>query len=54
MKKIVGIVLIVLAAGFQLGCASLNGDDLGCGPQRNGIAMFGSPESYHVACVLRR
>ncbi len=53
MKKSVGILLIVFAAGFQLGCASLNGDDLVCGPQRNGLTMFGTPETYHVACVLR-
>lgn len=53
MKRIFCITLVLVAAGLQIGCASLNSGDMACGPQHNGIRVFGNPEAYQVACRLR-
>ncbi len=54
MKRRVFICAMGLSVLALTGCASLNGNDMVCGPQRNGITVFGNPDVCHVAMFSER
>lgn len=53
MKKYLVILSLLSIVLFQTGCAALRGEALACGPNRNGITVFGSPDAYLAMCPTR-